>query len=101
MIPDIEGSDTFTGRITHTRNYRRPEEYKDKTVLILGAGPSGTDIASDLSNSACKVGHSKHFIAALRTIRLTIMNYLTGSNNDAFILLYFTCRYTCLITRIT
>ena len=70
MIPDIEGSDTFTGRITHTRNYRRPEEYKDKTVLILGAGPSGTDIASDLSNSASKVGHSKHFIAALRTKQL-------------------------------
>ena len=32
---------------------------------------------------------------------INIYNYLTGSNNDAFILLYFTCRYTCLITRIT
>ena len=55
LIPEIEGSATFTGKTIHTHYYRSPDEYKDKTVLILGAGPSGTDIGIDISTHAKKV----------------------------------------------
>lgn len=55
MVPDIHGSDTFPGEITHTHHYRSPITYKDKTVFMLGAGPSGIDIAIDMASQAKKV----------------------------------------------
>ena len=53
--------DTFTGKTIHTHYYRSPDEYKDKTVLILGAGPSGTDIGIDISTHARKVNRESEF----------------------------------------
>lgn len=55
LIPDLEGSDTFTGEIIHCHYYRSPSLYQDKTVFVLGAGPSGTDVALDISTTAAKV----------------------------------------------
>lgn len=55
LIPDIEGIDSYEGETVHSHYYRSPEVYKDKSVLVLGAGPSGTDIALDLSPHASKV----------------------------------------------
>ena len=34
---------------------RRPEEFTDKNVLVIGVGPSGTDISIDLLSTARKV----------------------------------------------
>ncbi|XP_074648025.1 uncharacterized protein LOC141903691 isoform X2 [Tubulanus polymorphus] len=54
-FPEIPGIETFTGEIIHSHNYRHPESYIDKTVLLLGAGPSGQDIALDLAPLAKQV----------------------------------------------
>lgn len=46
-IPEIQGLDTFTGRAIHSKDYSGPEDFRGKKVLVVGAGNSGVDIASD------------------------------------------------------
>ncbi|KAJ3773442.1 FAD/NAD(P)-binding domain-containing protein [Lentinula raphanica] len=40
---------------THSRQYRRPEEFANQTVLVVGGSVSGTEIAEDISGNAKKV----------------------------------------------
>ncbi|XP_060517272.1 senecionine N-oxygenase-like [Cylas formicarius] len=47
--------ETFTGRSVHSHSYRRPDDYKGKRVLVVGAGPSGVDISRILSDVAERV----------------------------------------------
>ena len=54
--PDIPGK--FSGVIKHAGEYRSPELFKGKRVLIVGAGNSGCDIAVDASGVADKIFHS-------------------------------------------
>ncbi|OWF42094.1 dimethylaniline monooxygenase [N-oxide-forming] 5-like [Mizuhopecten yessoensis] len=59
--PDIDGAEKFQGEITHSKNYRVPEKFIDKRVVILGASFSGTDIAIDISPCAKQIflSHNK------------------------------------------
>lgn len=54
-IPLIKGMEKFKGKIVHSHDYRNNKPYKDARVLVLGAGPSGTDIALELVRVANKV----------------------------------------------
>ncbi|MDJ0378474.1 NAD(P)/FAD-dependent oxidoreductase [Cryobacterium sp. PH31-L1] len=47
LVPNIPGLDSFTGRAIHAKDYRSTEELNGKRVLVVGAGNSGVDIASD------------------------------------------------------
>lgn len=44
-IPDFKGG--FAGELIHAAQYRHPEQFAKKRVLIVGAGNSGCDIADD------------------------------------------------------
>lgn len=55
-IPTITGDDTFVGRKQHSHGYRVSESFAGKRVLLIGAGPSGTDISSQIASVASKVG---------------------------------------------
>lgn len=46
-IPEVPGLDTFTGRTMHSCEYGGPADFRDRKVLVVGAGNSGVDIASD------------------------------------------------------
>ncbi|XP_059622652.1 senecionine N-oxygenase [Phlebotomus argentipes] len=59
-LPRYPGQDDFRGRLTHSHDYRCPEPYKGQTVLVIGAGPSGMDIAYDISKWAERVTLSHH-----------------------------------------
>ncbi|VDB96836.1 unnamed protein product [Peniophora sp. CBMAI 1063] len=58
-VPDVKGivewsevrdSESATGfSIYHSRAYRRPEHYSNKTVLIVGASVSASEIARDIA----------------------------------------------------
>lgn len=50
------------GTIIHSHDYREPDIYKDRRVLIVGAGPSGMDISLDVADVAKSVVHSHHSI---------------------------------------
>lgn len=41
-IPNISGQDVFAGKQIHSHDYRVPEVFDGKKVVVLGAGPSGT-----------------------------------------------------------
>ena len=64
-IPKLKGQETFTGKILHSHNYRRPEDFKDSTVVCVGMGSSGQDISLDLYSHAKKVyiSHGKEFFS--------------------------------------
>ncbi|WVW81149.1 hypothetical protein I302_103140 [Kwoniella bestiolae CBS 10118] len=59
LIPEIPGAGQWYQRwpdaFLHSQGYRRPEAYAGKTVLIIGAGTSGMDIARDLTPHASKI----------------------------------------------
>ena len=48
--PSYEGA--FAGDIIHSRDYRSPTQLQGKRVLVVGAGNSGADIATDASHHA-------------------------------------------------
>ncbi|CAE7541488.1 FMO5 [Symbiodinium sp. CCMP2592] len=49
---DLLGLDSFPGLVCHAADYRKPEDFAGKKVLVVGAAFSGADIAVDLSGSA-------------------------------------------------
>ncbi|KAF5346509.1 hypothetical protein D9756_010050 [Leucocoprinus leucothites] len=61
-IPRIEGLEAwgkqFPDSILHSRQYRHPENYAGKTVLIVGAAASGTQISREMSAQAAKIYQS-------------------------------------------
>ena len=51
-IPEIDGLDTFSGTVLHSRDYFSPESFTGKRVLVVGAGSSAIDIASEVAEIA-------------------------------------------------
>lgn len=54
-MPVIPGMNVFSGIQIHSHDYRMPDFFKDMTVVVIGAGPSGLDIGLDLTSSAKQV----------------------------------------------
>lgn len=51
------GIDTFKGKFFHSREYKTPEEWRGKRVVVIGIGNSGGDIAVELGRMAKQVIH--------------------------------------------
>lgn len=49
LLPKIPGIEDFTGRMIHSHDYRCRAPYTGERVAVLGAGPSGIDIAIQCS----------------------------------------------------
>ncbi len=56
LLPNFAGS--FDGEILHSQAYKVPEPFRDRRVLVVGAGNSGCDIAVELAGVAARVFHS-------------------------------------------
>ncbi|KAI7847991.1 flavin-binding monooxygenase-like-domain-containing protein [Circinella umbellata] len=58
-IPDMDGLKEFSNvaNVLHSQNYRRPQDYKDKVVLVVGNGSSAADLVREISTTATKVYH--------------------------------------------
>ncbi|KAJ8277841.1 hypothetical protein GJAV_G00080730 [Gymnothorax javanicus] len=48
-LSDFSGIETFKGKYFHSRDYKTPEEWRGKKVVVIGIGNSGGDIAVELS----------------------------------------------------
>jgi putative flavoprotein involved in K+ transport len=48
FIPDWPGRARFTGELLHAADYRNPDAFRDRDVLVVGPGCSGMEIAYDL-----------------------------------------------------
>jgi putative flavoprotein involved in K+ transport len=56
VIPDWPGRDEFPGDLLHSAEYRNPEPFRDRDVLVVSASNSGSEIAYELSeNGAARV----------------------------------------------
>ena len=49
VAPDWPGQDSFGGEVLHASAYANPAPYRDRDVLIVGAGNTGAEIAADLA----------------------------------------------------
>jgi putative flavoprotein involved in K+ transport len=49
VLPDWPGREGFTGELLHAAEYRHPDRYEGRDVLVVGAGNSGAEIAADLA----------------------------------------------------
>jgi cation diffusion facilitator CzcD-associated flavoprotein CzcO len=47
-VPKVPGLGEFRGEVRHSITYRKPEEVRGKRVLVVGAGNSAGEIASEL-----------------------------------------------------
>jgi Flavin-binding monooxygenase-like len=74
--PEIPGS--FSGQMIHSVQYKSSELLKDKTVLVIGAGNSGCDIACDVARNARRT-----FISMRRGYHF-IPKHIFGKPADVF-----------------
>lgn len=76
IIPEWPG--TLRAEIRHVRDYRNPEDLRDKRVLVVGLGNSGADIACDAARHAAaayvSVRRGYHFVP----------KHILGSPADVF-----------------
>jgi cation diffusion facilitator CzcD-associated flavoprotein CzcO len=49
--PNLPGAREYRGRLLHSVDYRRPEDFKGQRVLVIGVGNSGGEIASELGRA--------------------------------------------------
>ena len=55
IYPQFPGIETFQGKILHSADYRAPEGFEGKRVVVVGVGASGADIAAEVSEVADQV----------------------------------------------
>lgn len=48
-LPPVAGLGVFPGRVEHTHEYRTPDAYSGRRVLVVGAAASGEDISEELA----------------------------------------------------
>jgi cation diffusion facilitator CzcD-associated flavoprotein CzcO len=76
QIPQFDGN--FSGQTLHSADYKTPDIFTDKRVLVIGSGNSGCDIAVDAVHRASKVFHS------IRRSYHYIPKYIFGIPTDVF-----------------
>ncbi|KAM3915361.1 flavin-containing monooxygenase 5-like isoform 1-T3 [Leptodactylus fuscus] len=54
-LSSFPGIQNFKGQYLHSRDYKLPDNFKDKRIIVIGIGNSGGDIAVELSRTAKQV----------------------------------------------
>ncbi len=81
-LPDIPGMSSFTGRCLHANDYHAAEPFRGQRVLVVGNGPSGGDIAVELTEV------TRHpVLLAICSDIVFVRPYPYGLPNAAWILL--------------
>lgn len=76
-IPQFKGLDRFKGTIHHSYRYKSPETFRDKDVVCIGAGESGSDIVHQIA----KVARTSHLV--VNRPKHIIPRMIFGDTNDA------------------
>lgn len=76
-LPPLKGLDKFKGQQMHSHDYRKPEAFEGRTVVILGAAASGTDIGLEVATCAKKV-YLSHNNPRLPSVLPTNMSQVSG-----------------------
>jgi len=51
-VPDFDGAENWPGTRMHSHDYRTPEQFEGKKVLIIGAMASGEDMSREIASVA-------------------------------------------------
>lgn len=54
-VPSVPGRSRFRGRVLHSVEYRRPNEFIGRRVLVVGVGNSGGEIGTELARAGAHV----------------------------------------------
>ncbi|KAG9483378.1 flavin-containing monooxygenase 5-like [Eleutherodactylus coqui] len=54
-LSSFPGIENFKGQYLHSRDYKFPDDFKNKRIVVIGIGNSGGDIAVELSRTAQQV----------------------------------------------
>ncbi|KAL7817425.1 flavin monooxygenase-like protein [Trichoderma aethiopicum] len=65
MMPELEGTDLYTGRLIHSKGFKKPEAFAGQRVVIVGLGNTGSDIADALVGHASHISISHHHGAVI------------------------------------
>lgn len=55
LVSSTTGIEKFEGCYFHSREYKSPEDYVGKRIIVVGIGNSGVDIAVELGRVAKQV----------------------------------------------
>ncbi|KAF3795256.1 Flavin-containing monooxygenase FMO GS-OX-like 2, partial [Nymphaea thermarum] len=73
-IADVPGLDRWPGKQIHSHNYREPEPFRDRVVVLIGGSASGLDISRDIAPVAKEVHLSSRFISDEESKRLPVFD---------------------------
>ena len=79
VLPDWPGRDGFTGELLHTADYRNATPFTGMSVVVVGAGNSGAEIALDLAE-----GGAGRVMLSIRTPPHIVRRAIAGIPNDLF-----------------
>ncbi|XP_046746523.1 flavin-containing monooxygenase FMO GS-OX-like 4 isoform X2 [Diprion similis] len=87
-VPPIPGIQSFPGIVMHSHDYRKPQPFTGKTVVVLGAASSGADIGMELTGYARHVylSHNNPRLIAALPANMTEVMGVTGVEGNRFIL---------------
>ena len=51
VLPSALGLSGYSGQVMHSTEYRRPDQIKGRSVLVVGIGNSGAEIGSELASA--------------------------------------------------
>ena len=71
-LPDLPGLSSYQGRLVHSSEYRNPAQLGGRSVLVVGPGNSGAEIAADLAESGADVS------LAVRTAPNVVLRAVAG-----------------------
>jgi len=77
-LPSWPGLESYTGELIHSGNYRNPDPYVGKTVLVVGTGNSGAEICVDLIE-----GGAAHVQMSVRTPPTVLLRDSNGMPGQA------------------
>lgn len=100
-IPEIDGASEFKGKVIHSHDFRDAERFRNEQVLVIGQGPSGTDIATKLENVAkkltwsnlkCLIDEVHHFDSSnvVKRFTATGVEFVCGSYETFSVIIYAT-----------
>lgn len=103
-MPAFQGQKIFEGKQVHSHDYRCAAAFRDETVLVIGAGPSGLDCVIEVSEVAKNVHWSHHVTRPIgvkfrdnvtqrpdvREIKSDGVVFVDGSYQDCDVIVYCT-----------
>ncbi|KAJ6663123.1 hypothetical protein lerEdw1_010716 [Lerista edwardsae] len=81
-LSSFPGIEKFKGRYFHSRDYKSPDEFTGKRVIVIGIGNSGGDLAVEISHTAQQVW----FYSVTTSFGVTVSRVFLSTRRGAWII---------------